>query len=137
MRLIDADCLELEYIDSCDVEEYIHKHGVAIPVYTKEAIDNAPTVSAYRISGKDIISRSDAVARITAEQKEEQDIDCIYIYSRCKTIIKHMPSAERTGHWIQQRNEDGWKMWLECSECGGTEQNLSAKFCPHCGARNH
>ena len=87
---------------------------------------------------KDIIYREDAVSRITAEQKEEQDIDCIYIYSRCKTIIKHMPSAEKTGKWI-------WENYVwHCDQCGknptygmGYVQRKEElfDFCPHCGVR--
>ena len=50
--------------------------------------------------------------------------------------LEKLPSAQpETGYWISARDEDGWHMWLICSECKAKETNLKAKYCPVCGRK--
>ena len=53
--------------------------------------------------------------------------------------LECMRSAEperKKGKWIRNRDEDGWRMWLECAECGAIEQNLNSNYCHNCGSYN-
>lgn len=44
-----------------------------------------------------------------------------------------LPSAEKTGEWIDTIEHDGWS----CSNCGGSITSRYGKYsyCPCCGAR--
>ena len=56
-----------------------------------------------------------------------------------KKVIEHleqMPSAERTGHWVDTYNDGDW----HCSECGAiVEKDEQTRHywqrCYHCGAK--
>lgn len=86
----------------------------------------------------DTISRKQAIETLIAEANAEG----AYGYLDAKSIedcLANMPFTEperKTGKWIHNRDEDGWHMWLECSECGTREVNTNAKFCPNCGSYN-
>lgn len=46
--------------------------------------------------------------------------------------IKHLPSAQRTGRWSEDRNLGILRH--RCSECGNLAWKTSA-YCPNCGAK--
>ena len=74
----------------------------------------------------DTISRQEAI----------DALDCI---NGVEEVLKSLPSTgpeRKTGKWIHNRDEDGWHIWLECSECGTREDNTNAKFCQECGSYN-
>ena len=86
----------------------------------------------------DSISRQAAklkVARVTWEPGDSFSD----FHDKCVDCLDDVPSAQperKTGKWIHNRDEDGWHIWLECSECGTREDNTNAKFCPECGSYN-
>lgn len=70
-------------------------------------------------------------------------------YSKCKTmptsevldILNRVPSAEKTGKWIEQDDEYNDTIY-QCSVCGeefvtieGTPADNLWYYCPNCGAR--
>ena len=52
----------------------------------------------------DLISRRQAIDVIDKEQKEidVSDVSAMYAYSKCKTIIKQLPSAQPDTYWKEQ-----------------------------------
>lgn len=91
----------------------------------------------------DMISRQAAIDALFELYEYQRDIDPteaadlvrqgIYLAEK---KIEQLPSAQpETGHWISARDEDGWNMWLICSECKAKETNLKAKYCPVCGRK--
>lgn len=51
-------------------------------------------------------------------------------------MIDNAPTIEerKTGSWIYEHNEDGWKIWYKCSECGKSF-SYAGNYCPECGAK--
>ncbi len=47
-------------------------------------------------------------------------------------IISMIPSAEKTGKWIDHQL-DRW-VYAKCSECGSVH-DVRSNYCPSCGAR--
>ena len=85
--------------------------------------------------GTDLISRQAAIDVIDKEQKEidVSDVSAMYAYSKCKAIIKQLPSAQpKRGKWIGK-----YPVSSICSECGYLINDSKVKvfaFCPNCGA---
>lgn len=59
----------------------------------------------------------DAVDQILCEVRDAQAIE-----------------ERKTGSWIYEHNEDGWKIWYKCSECGKSF-SYAGNYCPECGAK--
>lgn len=47
--------------------------------------------------------------------------------------IMALPSAEKTGKWLDTTKEIGWPRWT-CSACGGDGRG-DYMYCPWCGTR--
>lgn len=77
-------------------------------------------------------------------QSEDGDAFLHYTGALYRTIASEecLPSAERTGHWIECEDYDG-DVYYECSECkedfclidGNPADNLY-NYCPNCGSHN-
>lgn len=100
----------------------------------------------------DVISRQDAIDAIIADKIEDglpvitdtQKRDFEVFNSSCDRhakILKELPSAQKTGRWIQTFTGNEW-IWY-CSECKETyyEEELwmggneFPNYCPSCGAK--
>lgn len=59
-------------------------------------------------------------------------------YEKCeyRYLSEQIEPERKKGKWIRNRDEDGWRMWLECAECGAIEQNLNSNYCHNCGSYN-
>ena len=57
-------------------------------------------------------------------------------YMDLEDRIMQQPIIEerKTGSWIYEHNEDGWKIWYKCSECGKSF-SYAGNYCPECGAK--
>lgn len=89
----------------------------------------------------DLIDREQAInaldelcERVCQYSKEQRAVMC----GACPLgdafdVIDNMPSAEKTGEWIDTIEHDGWS----CSNCGGSITSRYGKYsyCPCCGAR--
>ena len=75
-------------------------------------------------------------------------MDCPFcinrLYGGCKVenYLKSLPSAEKTGKWIEQDDEWGG-VYYECSVCkeaftliDGTPTDNLYNYCPNCGSYN-
>lgn len=87
----------------------------------------------------ELISRQDAIDVIDKEQKEidVSDVSAMYAYSKCKTIIKQLPSAPpKTGRW--KNIVDGFEYtWGTCDWCRARIPMAYKyyEYCPHCGTK--
>lgn len=82
----------------------------------------------------DLISRADAIEAIRTLQtfKLFEGDDMILIdKSEVQTELMALPSADRTGEWIE---EDEYGDLLVCSECGFAN-DYKDDYCPSCKAR--
>lgn len=50
-------------------------------------------------------------------------------WAKVSGIIEHVPSAQRTGRWIEDSGN------IACSECHIIWLHRRTAFCPNCGAR--
>lgn len=80
------------------------------------------------ISRKDVI---DAVESRYTEVWEDSDVDYNNGIEAALCEIKALPSADRTGEWIE---EDEYGDLLVCSECGFAN-DYKDDYCPSCKAR--
>lgn len=84
----------------------------------------------------DYISRQDAIDAVRAVSKRVPTIAI-----RAKDALEALPSAERTGEWIEDiKTEKEYQLMFHkvfvCSECGEKEcRPKPTNFCPNCGAR--
>ena len=67
---------------------------------------------------------------------QKWDSGCWIRYKLFEKVIDNLPSAERTGEWI----EDGYlDLPFVCSNCGFALENWAEgifyNFCPNCGAK--
>ena len=93
---------------------------------------------------KDLISRQAAIDALKQQAETMSEWSNRYVEQRkgiltAVNIVEDLPPAQperKTGKWIHNRDEDGWHIWLGCSECGAIEDNTNAKFCPICGSYN-
>ena len=86
----------------------------------------------------DLISREDAISWIECWLGLHK---YYHPYSKCKTmptsevldILNRVPSAEKTGEWIDSIEHDGWF----CSKCGYqiTSRYGKYNYCPNCGSQ--
>lgn len=76
----------------------------------------------------DLIDREQAVKII-----DEIDTFCAGWRDYAISRIKSLPSAEKTGKWIDSIDHDGWF----CSKCGYSISSRYGKYnyCPNCGSR--
>lgn len=96
----------------------------------------------------DLISREQALKDYQDKLCEAVScVDCPFcidrLYGGCKVeeYLINLPSAEKTGKWIE--HEDDWLGdFYECSVCGeafmlidGTPADNLYNYCPNCGAR--
>jgi hypothetical protein len=86
----------------------------------------------------DYVDRQAAIAAIDKEQKEigVSDVSAMYAYSKCKAIIKQLPSAQpKRGRWVLDRS--GAYCCSECMEPCATYIMMKPrdKFCKMCGAK--
>lgn len=92
------------------------------------------------ISRKDVI---DAVESRYAEVWEDSDVDYNNGIEAALCEIKALPSAERTGWWVDDNGrpyngKPNGSCW--CGECGewlvaSDEYACSTSYCPNCGVR--
>lgn len=75
----------------------------------------------------DLIDREQAIDAVSIGNLKPWLIDVL------QEIIKEIPSAEKTGKWLDTTKEIGFPKWT-CSACGGDGRG-DYKFCPWCGAR--
>ena len=57
--------------------------------------------------------------------------------SKALEVIEALPPVQperKKGRWLYNRNEDGWKEWWTCDQCGKTF-SYAGNFCPNCGAK--
>lgn len=78
-------------------------------------------------NGDDLIKRQDAIDACFNGK-------CANIYD-CKEAIEKIPSAQKTGHWINRSLNILYPEWERyiCSSCGKCSNNYN--YCPNCGAR--
>lgn len=74
----------------------------------------------------DLISRQAVLDKM---KERDEELNCLTVKD-----IKDLPSAEKTGHWIEERT------YMECPNCHDIwhyEENQTErfKFCPICGKR--
>ena len=99
----------------------------------------------------DLISRQNAIEHIKHRLIEtalnnvgycSYDISDVYkdiSENRIETWIKELPSAQKTGYWIEHENLKKDGISIECPSCGYWflhEHLLRNSFCPNCGSRN-
>ena len=78
----------------------------------------------------DLISRQAAIDEIA---RWVGYLDELMIW-RIQHALKHLPSAQKKGHWIDTNPDEPLDPRLTCSECGNTDILHSGNFCPNCGA---
>ena len=89
---------------------------------------------------KDTIYREDAINAV------EEALQNVFVEPKGlgEKIINPLPSAERTGKWIEGHRSgfNGVFHWYrECDQCGyerdddDSEKDSVYKYCPNCGAR--
>lgn len=94
----------------------------------------------------DLISRADAIEAIRTLQtfKLFEGDDMILIdKSEVQTELMTLPSAEKTGKWVDDngrpyKGKPNGSCW--CGKCGewlvaSDEYNVSTSYCPNCGVR--
>lgn len=87
----------------------------------------------------DLISRQAVIDEIE-ERKNANGYSNVVLISelnRLEGYIIRLPSAERTGRWINHRCDDGHHI-ADCDQCGHALQwfdDDEPKFCCECGAR--
>lgn len=123
MRLIDADKLPYEDVESVDGNTYM-----CVNAYD---IEHAPTIE----QSEDCISRTELLAKIDEERKHLLDLKMDgaehIVVHHARRIIEDMPSATpqpKRGKWIF----DGVKTY--CSQCGKNTMGVQGNFCSNCGA---
>lgn len=83
----------------------------------------------------DLISRQaaiDTALRAINDLQAKDPLRDEYIISE----MEELPSAERTGRWIFNIDDQGWS-WdypYMCDQCGEWAEK-EFKFCPNCGAK--
>lgn len=86
----------------------------------------------------DLISRQAAIDALNCnvQIRGEENAEAVKkMLSRFYENIMAIPSAQRTGKWIDRNGVIVAPFWerYECSECGARSDN--SKYCPNCGAR--
>lgn len=75
----------------------------------------------------DLIDREQAINAVDIGNLHRGIVDAL------QNIISELPSAEKTGKWLDTTKEIGFPKWT-CSACGGDGRG-DYMFCPWCGAR--
>lgn len=96
----------------------------------------------------DLIRREDVIEVLKLLMDEGDPYDEGYNLGLNTAILevkKHIPSAEKTGHWIGTEYDgyaDGHPVYdvYECSECGMEydvtyDGEITHNYCPNCGAK--
>ncbi|MBO7734117.1 MAG: hypothetical protein J6S67_16255 [Methanobrevibacter sp.] len=120
MRLIDADKLPYEDIESVDGNTYM-----CVNAYD---IDRASTIE----MAEDCISREEAI-RI-AEQGQIQGYE--WQFKELCNLLSVTPQ-QKIGRWIAEINDYGEVMGWHCDKCyedSGFTTTCKWDFCPNCGA---
>ena len=78
----------------------------------------------------DLIKRQDAINAVNTALFPK-----INTAKEAEKVLKALPSAQKTGHWINRSLNILYPEWERyiCSSCGKCSNNYD--YCPHCGAR--
>ena len=90
----------------------------------------------------DLIDRQaalDAIKKLEKPAPTAQHLSAIF---DCEDTIKALPSAQRTGRWIDKMLDHFRKYEVVCSECGARyignydsyDEPYEFNYCPNCGA---
>ena len=76
----------------------------------------------------------EAMEKDSNEQK--WDGGCWIRYKMFERVVESLPSAQKTGHWINRSLNILYPEWERyiCSSCGKCSNNYD--YCPHCGSQN-
>ena len=90
----------------------------------------------------DLISRQEAIHKIADHHRMVSNImgDCGFMSGLDKAIeiINDLPSAQKTGKWIDIQVSVSGDGRATCDQCGAVVHNSfssSINFCPNCGCR--
>lgn len=99
-----------------DMAEHAEALDMAI-----EALSTSQNLSEpnNELKGYDLISRQDAINVV-------KGIDSYFV-----KYIEDLPSAQRTGEWIERDSNGVW----ECNQCHKYSMIYKANYCPFCGAK--
>ena len=83
----------------------------------------------------DLISRQDAIDKAILVPIAKIVTEDRIIYRKVVFVddIEKLPSAERTGEWIE--GQTAGQRFVKCSRCGHIEFDGTPNYCEDCGAR--
>lgn len=82
----------------------------------------------------DLISRQAAIKAIENLQDCYNGFSDTYDKACIIGALEDVPSAQRTGRWVVNRDSTGC-MYGRCTSCGMKHYEGRTKYCPNCGAR--